>query len=499
MTGRRHTVLATALWSSLAFGCGGGGGDGASGPGEPLEQLLGDWFARVQLTRGGCGAQPLDMQLGVVKVTPEGESTALLLFDNGSSLTGQVEDGVARLSGTAAHEGTVVTSANIELLFDGSGWKGSGSWTGSSPDTGPCSGLASWRMDKPLKLVSSNLDGASNVPLNEVIVLEFSADLDPASLTPSAIVVDKASSELAIPQAPIFEALVVRGRRAALFPNIPSFTDSSDLGLWPAHTYSVRPRTFSDGTGDVLRSAEGIPLTHAPGVTFSTASSPLGTFVEPRRLSRPSPGPLTDPLGRGDLDGCLNDADNSLFRFPGLQSTPSPAQGLLCLVNEGIPRVIPEGCFPLHDARDVGTLAAPGRVHLPTIRVRFNEPILPLALTPFDPQNGRSVVVQLWHVADAANVALPPSTANQMPTQVPFVVQGGGRPTDVFLVPLAGGTYPEGTYAVNVLALLDLSLLRMDGSGSPNPAIGGYTSLDAGLAGVVPAGYRFYFRTLDVP
>jgi hypothetical protein len=220
-------------------------------------------------------------------------------------------------------------------------------------------------------------------------------------------------------------------------------------------------------------------------------------FVEPFRPLVHAPGPYASPPGRGDEDGCLNNATNSLYAFPGFQIGASAADTLLCRIHEGPPRVVPEGCEPAHDARGQGTpsAVAAGHVDLPAIRVRLNEPIDPGPLAVHPPSQ-RSPTVQLWRVGTVDGDPVPVTASEQVPTNRPLVVQSIEQ-AEVILV--ATGPLPPGTYLVNVLGLTDLPgnpLVTTDG---PSPADGGYEAIDAAIAGVVPAGRRIYFRTIDLP
>jgi hypothetical protein len=350
-------------------------------------------------------------------------------------------------------------------------------------------------------LVGFNLPNIAGVPLNSPLIFTFSADVDPQSVTPDTIQVVGSPSFT-------FETIRVDGNLVAELPFIPNFEDFSDSGLAPATQYSVSLPTFP--AVDTVRSTNGLPLVMAESFTFVT--SPSFTFIEVRRPIDHSPGPITDPDGRGDDDGCINNPDNDLFdelvvcnnfQFgPNRCTDPaydSHPMKLLCLKNEGPPRVLPENSIPKPDQRGVGTpsAVAPGLVDLGAIRVRFNEPLDPTTVVPYVPTSQLSLNVQLWRVGDTDANPLPPVPGPiQIKTNKPVVVQNLEQ-TEAILV----ATKPElqGTYLINILGLRDLAGNPIVTSDKPDPAEGGYALIDAGLVGKVPPGYRIYFRTLEIP
>lgn len=148
----------------------------------------------------------------------------------------------------------------------------------------------------------------------------------------------------------------------------------------------------------------------------------------------------------------------------------------------------------MHDARGVGTpsAASPGMVDLPGIRVRLNEPVDPADVELRAAGTLRTVNVQLWHVGDAAGAPIAIDASNQIQVNAPLVVQDYLQ-TEVILV--APSAVPPGTYLVNVRGLTDLAGNPLVTSDAPSPSIGGYQGIEAAVAGVVPPGYRLYFRT----
>lgn len=332
-----------------------------------------------------------------------------------------------------------------------------------------------------LVLVGFNLPNIAGVALNQPLIFTFSDDVDPFTVTPDTVQVVGTPSFT-------FETTVVDGNLAALLPFIPNFKDYSDSGLAPNTMYSVFLPIFP--AVDTVRSTRGRPLVQAESYTFTTV--PTNTFIEPRR-------PLVhEPLAaKGDEEGCLQ---NSAFEPPlytgAFQSGTSASARLLCLENEGPPHIVLDDCIPTHDQRAVGTPSAvsAGFLDLPAVRVRFNEPLDPVTVYPYIPVTKRSLNVQLWRVGDIDGN--PIGSPTQVPTNEPLLVQDLGQ-TEAILV--ASGAQPQGTYLVNIQGVRDLPGNALVISDSPNPALGGYSAIDASLTGTVPPGYRIYFRTLQLP
>src|SRR5262245_3953798 len=350
-------------------------------------------------------------------------------------------------------------------------------------------------------LVGFNLPNIAGVPLNSPLIFTFSADVDPFSVTPDTMQIVGSPSFT-------FETIVVDANLVAQLPFIPNFEDFSDSGLAPATQYSVSLPIFPAVA--TARSKEGLPLVQAEAFTFATI--PSFTFIEPRRTIVHQPGPITDVSGRGDDDGCINNAQNELFdelnvcnnfQFgPNRCTDPdydSHPMKLLCLKNEGPPHVLASLCIPKHDQRAVGTpsAVASGLVDLGAVRVRFNEPVDPTTVVPYQPTAQLSLNVQLWRVGDSDANPLPAFPGpQQIKTNKPVVVQDLNQ-TEAILV--AVGPQQQGTYLVNILGLKDLAGNPIVTNDRPSPSDGGYGPIDAGLVGKVPPGWRLYFRTLELP
>ncbi|MFO0934573.1 MAG: hypothetical protein U1E39_17945 [Planctomycetota bacterium] len=333
-----------------------------------------------------------------------------------------------------------------------------------------------------LVLVSFNLPNIAGVPLNQPLIFQFSDDVDASSVTPDTIQVVGSPSFT-------FEQIVVDGNLVAELPFIPNFEDYSDSGLAPAKTYSVFLPIFP--AVNTVRSVRGRPLVQAESFSFTT--NPTAIFIEPRRPL------LHTPLAvQGDEDGCVQNQANPLFDST-FQFGADPADQLLCLKNEGAPRVILANSIPTHDQRAVGTpsAVAPGLLDFPAIRVRFNEPLDPISAVPYVPTTRKSINIQLWRVG---NINAVPVAPVQIETNKPLVVQDLSQ-TEVILVPVKAEQ--QGTYMVNIQGLRDLPGNLVQTSDRPvqpllNPT-DPYAAIDNGLVGTVAPGYRIYFRTLQVP
>ncbi|MDA1194594.1 MAG: Ig-like domain-containing protein [Planctomycetota bacterium] len=368
-----------------------------------------------------------------------------------------------------------------------------------------------------LVLLGFNVPNLSGIALNQPLIFTFSASINPATITPDSLRVVGVAG-------PFFESTIVDGNLVALMPTVPNFANYSDAGYAPNTQYTVSLTEFPAVT--TIESTTGKPLLAADSYTFRTLPAPspdivsnircngpdgiLGTaddtsptsasfFIEPRRAIRHGTPPSSG--GQSDDQGCLQNSGHPLYVSPlvdpsVIQAGSGVGARLLCLQNEGSPRVIAELCTPLHNAVAIGTPSAVtvGFIDLPAIRVKVNEPLDPLTVEPF--AGGVPFNVQLWRVALKDGT---PTGPDQISTNKPIVVQDTGD-AEIILVP--AGPVPQGTFLVNITpAVRDLPGCPLRINDRPNPAVGGYDQyegLPAFTAAIQP-GYRLYFKTLEVP
>ncbi len=333
-----------------------------------------------------------------------------------------------------------------------------------------------------LVLLGFNLPNLAGIPLNNPLIFTFSANVNPLSITPDTLRVVGAIG-------PFFETTVVDGNLVALNPDIPNFDDYSDAGLAPGTTYTVSFPVFP--APSTIETPDGKPLLLADNFTFVTLPAPV--FIEHRR---PIQHGLPPSLGgRSDDEGCLQNADNALYTPPGVVQTGSgPGATLLCLMNEGAPRIIEAASSPRHDQRAVGTPSAvsPGLVELPPITIRLNEALDPLTVTPYNTSTQFPVNIQLLRVAQKDETPLVPP--EEIQTNQPLIVQSLDS---VEIILGAAGAVQQGIYAVNVTPnIRDLAQNQLRIDDDPNAAATGYGAFDSNIA--LP-GWRLYFRTLELP
>lgn len=355
-----------------------------------------------------------------------------------------------------------------------------------------------------LALLGFNQPNVAGVALNQPLIFTFSADIDPLSITPDTLRIVGAFG-------PFFELTHVDGNLVALLPRAPNFGNLSDVGLAPNTPYSVSMPTFP--AVDTIESTGGKPLLSALTYNFRTVSG-APYFIESRRALEHGTPPSSG--GRSDDLGCLQNPTNALYVNPcdlsggcfeptgasadalPQQTNSVPGGQLLCLQNEGQPRVVRERCVPLHDQRAVGTPAAGsnniGRVSLPAIEMFFNEQIDPSTAVPYNTATKLASNVQLWRVALLDGTPLLPPEPIQ--TNEPLVSQSLAS-TEVLLV--ASGPVLQGIYMVNLTGnIRDLAQNTLFTSDRPSLVGQVYAGLDAGLGPTVPPGWRQYFQTLQI-
>ncbi len=356
-----------------------------------------------------------------------------------------------------------------------------------------CGGGGGGGGDPDLVLVGFNLPNISGVALNTPIILTYSAPIDPQSVTLDTLRITGNPN-------PQFDRTIVDGAVIAVLPQTPSFSDYSDVGLAPGTTYTVSMPTFP--AIDTIESTSGKPLLEAETYNFTT--TPTITFVEPRRAFLYGVPPSAG--GTSDTEGCLQNSQNALYVSPTVdpsvvQTGSAPGANLICLWNQGAPRVIEPSATPRHDQRAVGlpSNALPGFVEIPAIRIPINEPLDPLTVAQYIPTSQLGVNVQLWHVAESDGTFPPFNGIRQIPTNQPSAIQDNGS-FEILLVP--SGPIPQGTFVINISpAVTDLPGNGLTTADAPSPAIGGYDQYTGQTAftDTIPAGYKIFFQTLQVP
>ncbi len=346
--------------------------------------------------------------------------------------------------------------------------------------------------DGDLVLLGFNLPNLAGIPLNNPLIFTFSANVAPGTITPDSLRVVGTTG-------PFFETTVVDGNLVALLPRSPNFEDYSDSGMAPDIEYTVSLTTFPAVT--TIESVSGKPLLDAESFTFKT--QPFPVFIEPRRPI--NHGTPWTQGGRSDDAGCLQNSDNELYVTPftdpaAIQTGSGVGASLLCLQNEGPPRIIEPACIPRHNQLAFGSASpvSPGLIQIPAIRLRVNENLDPLTVAPYIPTTQLGVNVQLWRVALKDNTFVP-TGPDRIKTNQPVVVQDLEL-TEIILVP--SGPIPQGVYCINVTpSIRDLpgNSLRFDDRPDPQP--GGFDVYEAEpqFGANIPPGYRIYFKTDEIP
>ena len=341
-----------------------------------------------------------------------------------------------------------------------------------------CGGGGSGGGDGDLVLLGFNYPNVAGVVLNAPLIFTFSANVAPGSITPDTLRVVGAT-------APTFETTVVDGNLVALIPTIPNFEDYRDAGFAPSTAYTVSLAQFP--APSTIETPSGKSLQDAESFTFATVVT--NVFMEHRRPIihgvPPSQG------GKSDDEGCLQNSQNALFEPPGVKQT-NLGTTLLCLMNEGPPRVVEGESIPRFGQTAVGTPNAivPGLIDLPPIRMRFNEALDPLSVVPIVQQ--KAVNIQLWRVGDKDGNPVV-GGPKQVDTNQPLIVQSLDQ---VEIILVASNAVQQGVYCVVARsALRDLALnpLRVDDDEPP----GIYQIFDD--EPLLPQGWRLYFETLDIP
>lgn len=120
-----------------------------------------------------------------------------------------------------------------------------------------------------LRLSAFRQDGDRNVYLNEPLVLDFSEELDPLSITESRNGESGSLRVLDPHGVPVPGTLSVNGRQILFQPRLPLLADLSDGGFRPGTEYRVLLAGFPRPDG--LRSQAGAPLERSLALGFRTA------------------------------------------------------------------------------------------------------------------------------------------------------------------------------------------------------------------------------------
>jgi hypothetical protein len=172
------------------------------------------------------------------------------------------------------------------------------------------------------ELVTAYAESGPTLPwdeffLNERVILQFSTNVDPASVTPDTVQIRLRDSLFTIPAA---GDLVVRGNLVEFVPRLPTRVDLSDAGLARNTTY----RVFVPGgssTGNTVRSTNGSKLGASFVVTFRARNR------EPFLID-PVPGPPSittvaiDLNGDGQFDADGRPETQNSEEFPDLAAVP---------------------------------------------------------------------------------------------------------------------------------------------------------------------------------
>ena len=115
--------------------------------------------------------------------------------------------------------------------------------------------------EPPLQVVNFNFaPGFGGVALNAPLVLTFSTDVDPASVTPDSVRIFTTTTTSAEqePGAPAVGVYFTSGNVVTFLPQIPRRADLADAGLRIGFSYSIQVPAAPDVIGPV-RSIEGKP------------------------------------------------------------------------------------------------------------------------------------------------------------------------------------------------------------------------------------------------
>jgi hypothetical protein len=126
----------------------------------------------------------------------------------------------------------------------------------------------------PLTMIDMNVGGTDGVALNQILRIEFSATIDPESVTPETIRI-RLSPANAKQVDGVYQ---VDGNTVEFFPRLPVKDNYSDAGFQPGATYQVKMPGWP--TPKTLVTRDGDPLAGEITTTFSCASAGGSMFID---------------------------------------------------------------------------------------------------------------------------------------------------------------------------------------------------------------------------
>jgi len=242
--------------------------------------------------------------------------------------------------------------------------------------------------------------GQLEVALNETLVLHFTEDLDPASVTSASVRILSAGNVEARGE------LSVQRSRLEFAPDLPLRADLADAGLQPATSYRIELAGFPRPDG--LRSRVGRVLARTYVLAFRTVtaddvSSPFHETVEARPWLGPEQreiGPLGPILLASGEALDPRSLDAAAFELRGFGSAAEPGEGLeriplqVRLAENHVDRAVLE-LRPLADATEEAAYRAldPGKYFLWIDPSR--EALRTLGGIPVQPVWGANLTIEL--------------------------------------------------------------------------------------------------------
>ncbi|MEE8106582.1 MAG: Ig-like domain-containing protein [Planctomycetota bacterium] len=218
--------------------------------------------------------------------------------------------------------------------------------------------------EPPLQVVNFNFaPGFGGVPLNAPLVLTFSTDVNPASVTPDSIRIFTTTTTTAQtdPGAPAVGVYLTSGNVVTFLPQIPRRADLADAGLSIGFSYAIQVPAAPDVI-EPVRSTEGRPNVVPFQENFTTINHTI----------LPAPGDILAEPNLGVL--------HQFFIEENIENGVDPCdRDMLLSSAQNSPQVVET--VPLQGETGFGTITgiAPGLgtafVRLDPIRLTFSEPI----------------------------------------------------------------------------------------------------------------------------